>query len=792
MPSYFLMKDLLHFEYLGILVLSILAWSVSPVCALNIYDFCEKGFWYQKSVEIQMDTTPEKENILLYGRDVGHYPEFDLFEYYYVICREDVLWKSSKFRSNEMEIRTDDRNADGVFELNIRYFKDSKFQTDQRGWNLQADWNQDVVEWKDDRFSTTTSSFKNQNESSISNAEIPRLLPSPEKRKDLIKTLIINGQDGSHTWQYSTKVLKTLFEKSGFFAVDVATTPNWNGNMEKFHPNFSNYNLVLLNYGGETWSKQTRTDFEKYVANGGGVVVIHSAVIPMEGWKEYNQITGLGAWNQRNEKDGPYVYWENNSYVYDYSPGWAGHHDRQHKTLVEHRAIEHPVLKGLPIVWRHFKDEIYTRLRGPAQNIEILATIREHDRDEPIMWTTQWGKGRVFVDLLGHCGNDPDLTYSMDCVGFQTTLLRGAEWAATGRVSQDVPDNFPTQDKESLQIVCDLPDAESYIPPSKKKYVVLAYVTSWSNIIPDPECVTHINYAFGYVKSTFDGVRIDNEQRLRMLVGLKDKNPDLKVMLSIGGWGSGNFSEMAASDANRKAFANDCQRVIEEFHLDGIDIDWEFPTSNSAGISSSPNDTANYTLMMKEIRNAIGTNNLLTLASQAGAGFIDFASVEPIVDFVNVMTYDMGNPPKHHAPLYRSKNVGWISCEEGIDKHIAAGIPVHKLTLGIPFYGHGTDGIPGYIDYKNILKLEKNYIQEWDEDACVPYLANNDGKLICTYETPRSIAIKCEYLKKKGMLGAMYWDYNADDTFGTLRNSVYQSVINPKSPLEMESSNDRH
>ncbi len=772
------MKDLLHFEYLRVLALSILLWSVSPIHALNIYDYCEKGFWYQKNLEVQMDTTPEKESILLYGRDVGHYPEFDLFEYYYVIYRDDVLWKSPKFRSNELQIHTADRNEDGIFELNIRYFKDSKFQTNQRGWNLQAEWNQDVIEWKDDHFTISTLTFKNQNEPSIPNSANLQLLPSQKIRKDLIKALIINGQDGSHTWQYSTKVLKALFEKSGLFAVDVATTPNWNGNMEEFHPNFSNYDVVLLNYGGKIWPEKTRTDFERYVANGGGVVVLHSSVIPMEEWKEYNQMVGLGAWNQRNEKDGPYVYWENNRYVYDYSPGWAGHHDRQHKTLVEHRAVDHPVLRELPHSWRHFKDEIYTRLRGPAQNIEILATINEHDRNEPIMWTTQWGNGRIFVDLLGHCGNDPDMTYSMDCVGFQTTLLRGAEWAATGRVTQDVPDNFPSQDKESLQIVCKLPDAESYIPKLKKDQVVLAYVTSWSHIVPDPACVTHINYAFGHVKPTFDGVRINNEQRLKMLVGLKDRNSNLKVMLSIGGWGSGNFSEMASTEANRKAFAADCRRVIDEFQLDGIDIDWEYPTSNSAGISSSPSDTDNYTLMMKEIRSSIGANKLLTLASQAGAGFIDFASLEPIVDFVNVMTYDMGNPPKHHAPLRRSRNVGWISCEEGIDKHIAAGIPVHKLTLGIPFYGHGTDGIPGYVDYKNILKLEGNYIQKWDEDACVPYLADKDGKLICTYETPQSIAIKCEYLKKKGLLGAMYWDYAADDEQGSLRNAVYQGVMN--------------
>ena len=179
--------------------------------------------------------------------------------------------------------------------------------------------------------------------------------------------------------------------------------------------------------------------------------------------------------------------------------------------------------------------------------------------------------------------------------------------------------------------------------------VVLAYVTAWSNIMPDTDWVTHINYAFGHVNDTFNGVRIDNEERLRSIVLLRKQKPSLKIMLSIGGWGSGGFSEMAADETGRKAFAADCRRVVEVFGLDGIDMDWEYPTSDDAGISSSPGDKHNFTLLMRDIRAAIGEEKLLTFASAANADYVDFRAVDDYVDFVNIMTYDMANPPFHHA-----------------------------------------------------------------------------------------------------------------------------------------------
>lgn len=307
------------------------------------------------------------------------------------------------------------------------------------------------------------------------------------------------------------------------------------------------------------------------------------------------------------------------------------------------------------------------------------------------------------------------------------------------------------------------------------KKVIVAYVTSWTTVIPDPKHITHLNYAFGHVNDTFNGVRINNPERLRKLTELKNSAPDLKILISIGGWGSGKFSEMAASDTGRTKFADDCLRVIKEYNLDGIDIDWEYPTNKSAGISSSPDDTKNYTLMMKAIRNKIGTQKLLTLASSPDAHYIDFKSIQPVIDFVNIMTYDMGNPPHHHAGLFRSKNTRWISADEAVTAHVNAGIPINQLVLGIPFYGHGKNGIAGYIDYKEVVKLT-GFKTQWDADAKVPYLENEKGELVCTYENPESIQIKCEYLLKRGMLGAMYWDYAGDTEDGALRKAVYAGM----------------
>ena len=313
------------------------------------------------------------------------------------------------------------------------------------------------------------------------------------------------------------------------------------------------------------------------------------------------------------------------------------------------------------------------------------------------------------------------------------------------------------------------------------KKIVAAYVTSEGESLPDPSVLTHINYAFGHVDSTFDKVRIAREERLREISALKSQYPDLKVSLSIGGWGSGNFSEMAADEQKRLSFAKDCKRIVDEYNLDGIDIDWEYPTSDAAGISCSPDDKANYTLLMRDIREAIGPDKLLTLASSYTARYIDFRAIDPYIDFVNIMAYDMGKPPYHNAALYPSEMTRkGASCEESLAAHIAAGVPTEKIVLGIPFYGHGADSIlPYYVDYKNIDMI-KDYTACWDSIAQVPYATDSTGQMVCTYEDARSIALKCDFIHEQGLLGVMYWEYNSDNAEGTLRKATFDGMMKNK------------
>ena len=317
---------------------------------------------------------------------------------------------------------------------------------------------------------------------------------------------------------------------------------------------------------------------------------------------------------------------------------------------------------------------------------------------------------------------------------------------------------------------------EEVVAASRESKVVVAYVTSWSEVMPDPQYMTHINYAFGHVNESFNGVKIDNEERLRQIVDLRKQKPELKVLLSIGGWGSGRFSEMAANDEYRRAFAADCDRVVKEFALDGIDIDWEYPTSSMANISSSPDDTENFTLLMQDIRAAIGNEKELTLATVASARYIDFKAILPSVDFVNIMAYDMASAPKHHSALYPSGHSGDITSDGAVTAHLKAGVPPSKLVMGMPFYGRGGDGYPSFQDNK-VGNTDTQYTEKWDEVAQVPYLADKNDTLVFGFENPRSLAIKCQYILDKDLLGGMYWDYSGDNEQGDLRRTVAENLL---------------
>lgn len=488
--------------------------------------------------------------------------------------------------------------------------------------------------------------------------------------------------------------------------------------------NARNYD-VLVFY--DTWNEITddlKKEYLDLVKGGKPVLFLHHGICSYPEWPEFSKMVGS-----------KYLFKDEKIEGTEYKPS-TYHEDVEIPVQITDK--NHFITQGISDFVIH--DEVYGDL-WQSDGVHSLLETKRTDSSPKLLYTHLYEGTRIVTMIPGHGAG------AMGNPDYRKILGRSLLWLAG---------------KENLS--------------SDYSGIVLAYVTSWSRIMPDPNMVTHINYAFGHVNKTFNGVRIDNPDRLGAIVELKKQKPTLKVMLSIGGWGSGNFSEMAASGETRTAFAADCLRIINTFGLDGIDLDWEYPTSKAANISASADDTDNFTLLMKEIRKAIGKDNLLTFASSAGAGYVDFKALEPIVDFVNIMTYDMGNPPKHHAALYRSEHVGWICAQEGIDKHIEAGIPAYKLTMGMPFYGRGTDKIGGYLAYGKILELDEFYTRSWDAKAMVPYLTDKEGKLVCTYEDPSSISIKCDYIRKRGLLGAMYWEYGCDDEEGSLRRAVYQSL----------------
>ncbi|MFV0419347.1 MAG: ThuA domain-containing protein [Dysgonomonas sp.] len=271
-----------------------------------------------------------------------------------------------------------------------------------------------------------------------------------------IKTLLITGQNNHH-WQVSHVVLKQILENSGLFVVDFAITPKEGGDMSDFIIDFTPYQLVVLDYVGDNWPQQTRERFVQYVEKGGGVVVYHAADNAFPDWAEYSKMTALGGWLGRNEKSGPWVYWKDGKLVKDYSEGAGGSHGKQHEYVLTARNEKHPIVKGLPQQWKHATDELYDRMRGPGDIKDLLYTAYSDKetggsgREEPLIFTVAYGKGRIFHTMLGHVGNDAENNPSMQCTGFQVLLLRGSEWAATGKVSQRVPKDFPTASKVSMR-----------------------------------------------------------------------------------------------------------------------------------------------------------------------------------------------------------------------------------------------------------------------------------------------------------------------------------------------------
>ncbi len=271
-----------------------------------------------------------------------------------------------------------------------------------------------------------------------------------------IQGVIITGQN-NHNWPVSHKAIKMILENSRLFKVDIAVSPAAGEDMSSFDVDFSKYSFVFLDYNGDPWPEKMNAAFLEYVKNGGGVVVYHAADNAFTDWDEYNQIIALGGWGGRDENSGPYVYWKDGALVKDTSAGSGGSHGARHEYIMNQRVTLHPIVNGLPERWKHATDELYDRMRGPGDIKDLLYTAYSptekggSGREEPLVFTVEYGKGRIFHIMLGHCGDTLEDNPAMQCAGFQTLLLRGAEWCATGSVTQKVPADFPTETSISLR-----------------------------------------------------------------------------------------------------------------------------------------------------------------------------------------------------------------------------------------------------------------------------------------------------------------------------------------------------
>lgn len=329
-------------------------------------------------------------------------------------------------------------------------------------------------------------------------------------------------------------------------------------------------------------------------------------------------------------------------------------------------------------------------------------------------------------------------------------------------------------------------------------YRIVGYVAD-ANPLPaiDPARVDVLNYAFGTLDEQGHIVLRSPHAAgsLSQLVALRQRNPGLRVVLSVGGWGAGHFSEAALTDASRDRFADDAARLIERHDLDGLDVDWEYPTLPGGNISHRREDRHNFSLLLETTRERLdalgkqhgGRHYLLTIASADGefvAG-IELARVARSLDWFNLMSYDFHNSltptTGHHAGLYPSAidPPGDRAAAKAVRQYRDAGVPAEKLILGVPFYGRAFTGVdpahdglqqkyakfagaPSWRELVTSYIGKNGYVRHWDARAQVPYLWNAATRTFVSYEDPQSLRIKADFIRQQGLGGVMYWEQSLD------------------------------
>ena len=343
-------------------------------------------------------------------------------------------------------------------------------------------------------------------------------------------------------------------------------------------------------------------------------------------------------------------------------------------------------------------------------------------------------------------------------------------------------------------------EEKSKTPPTSQKKIIVGYVPGFRGALDqlsiDANKLTHINYAFVNVRDSMAWLtNIETDTiNFRLLNKLKKINPDLKILISIGGWSwSGNFSDAVLTPSSRRKFAKTSVEIVANHDLDGVDIDWEYPGQRGNDNVFRPEDKKNYTLMFKEIRKELDelsekTGKYYELTTAVGASYRYIENTEmkkaaKYLDYVHLMTYDFytsGDSAGHHSNLYPPEDYEKdASAHKSFNEFVKAGVPAEKLVMGVPFYGrswimksadkHGIN-MPvedrarggGYTYIKDSLINQKGFVRHWDKNAKAPYLFNAETNQLVVYDDEESVKLKCEYVIDNNMGGLMFWQYASD------------------------------
>ena len=346
-------------------------------------------------------------------------------------------------------------------------------------------------------------------------------------------------------------------------------------------------------------------------------------------------------------------------------------------------------------------------------------------------------------------------------------------------------------------------------PAAQPSPVIAAYVfPDGTTLQPgqvDPHAVTRIIYAFATLdkNGTIAVANAQDAGNLTLLASLREQNPDLQVLISVGGWnGSGHFSDAALTEESRRAFVRSAIDLIQRYNLDGLDVDWEYPGQPGAGNKFRSEDKQNFTLLLKGLREGFERETerthkklYLTIAAEAAEEYLAHTEMDKVrsyVDDVNLMAYDYYVPGAdkttgNSAPLFDSpQDPKQVSADRSVRRFEQAGVPAEKIVLGVPFFGRawmdvdqqehglfqkGKAGPIPYLPYGAIMQtmLGHGYARYWDPQAMVPYLYNAQQKVFVSYEDEKSLAAKCKYAVEHNLGGVMFWHYSEDPSGVLLR-----------------------